>query len=336
MILSLNAGSTSLKYKLFDQNLKSLQVGSFSSQVNQKNFQKLVEKIKPATGQLKIVHRLVHGGTKFQDPIQVDKKVLKEVKKLNNLAPLHNPFNLKAYNLAAKYFSKAKHYFVFDTGFFKGLPLKSKIYPIPLEYYYKKQVQKFGFHGISHQWSLLKAKEKLGIKRPNLIILHLGGGCSACAILKGKPLDTSMGYTPLAGLPMWTRPGNLDPGLILALKSKYKIQNLAKFLNQQCGLKALSGACNYLDLIKKYQQNSKKAKLAIDIFIYQIQKFLGAYYAVLKGKVDAVVFTGKIGAGDVFTKNKAMHGLKFLNKVKILKVKPDEEKMMALLVKDAL
>jgi acetate kinase len=351
MILSINTGSTSLKYKLFDDDLTTITSDVFSdTEVSGALFKKIVARVSsfkfPANtadrqvSSLKIVHRIVCAGPVFREPTELTSDTLKAIEEYSYLAPLHNPPQLKAINLAHKYFPRAKHYAVFDTGFFKNLPDKAKIYPLPLKFYQKDKIQKMGFHGISHQYATEKAAEILKIAQPNLITLHLGGGASITAIKEGQPIDTSMGWTPMEGLMMWSRAGDIDVGILLSSKLKvqssklkFKVQGWNNILNYHSGLKGISNCKNYLDLLDRCKKNDTQAKLAFEMFVYRLQKYIGAYYAALGGKVDAIVFTGKIGAGDPLTKDAVMSGLPFLANIKVMQIEADEEWMMAKLVK---
>lgn len=340
MILSINAGSTSFKYRLFSNNL-SLIAGEDleDASPNKKLFRRieraLPDKIKNRRG-LKIAHRVVHGGPHLRAPVKITPHVMRAIKTYAHLAPLHNPYNLKSISLAQKFFKDATHYAVFDTGFFRTLPLVAEMYPLPLEFY-KSNVHKYGFHGIAHEYCLYEARKKLRKPSPSIIILHLGAGCSASAILKGRAIDTSMGYSPLEGLMMWTRAGDIDPGIFTNSKLKVKSSKFwSRILNHESGLKGISGCRNYLDLLLQCEKGNKKARLAFDMFVYRIQKYIGAYFAALHGKVDAIVFSGKIGAGDSITRNAVCKGLPFLKNVKKLTVSPKEEWMMAKIVSDLL
>jgi acetate kinase len=328
MILTINAGSTSLKYALFDARLKELSRGEFDNEtINEVLFQKITADLAlfltSTQTLLCVAHRVVHGGRKYKKPIKISQRILNELKKLAALAPLHNPFNIKGIELAQKFFSNAKQYAVFDTGFFADLPEQARVYPIPFSKYTEDHIQKYGFHGISHQYALLNAQKKLKIKSPNLITIHLGGGCSITAIKKGKPIDTSMGYSPMEGLMMWSRTGDIDPYLV----GKFGLNEHT--LNHESGIKGISGCNDYLDLIKKYKQGEKRAVLAMDMFTYRIQKYIGAYYAALQGKVDAIVFTGKIGAGEALTRKRILKNLPFLLRTKKIILQANEEWMMA-------
>ncbi len=336
LILVLNAGSTSLKYKLFDGKLKVIQQGRYN-QLSEKAdshlgaFRKILREIGDLTD-IKIVgHRVVHGGGKFFQPILINDENLEELKEFNHLAPLHNPYSLQVLESARVYLSHAPQLAVFDTAFFISLPFKAKIYALPLEYYEKYHIQRFGFHGISHQYAAEQAADKLKRKLSaiNLITCHLGGGCSVTAIERGRAIDTSMGFTPLDGLVMMTRSGSIDPGLIFYLHQDLNMPLLEVYdlLNNQSGIKGLFGSQDFKKLLRAVKRGNKKAKLAFEIFTYQIQKYIGAYHSIL-GKVDAIVFTGAIGSGDPYTRKKICQ-LEILNKTKILTVLADEEKMIA-------
>lgn len=337
-ILVFNAGSTSLKYKLFNaQTFKILKENNFQNLNAQKNeHDKSFKKALKEIGDLKDVkiigHRVVHGGNKFLKPTLINKKVIQGIKKFNNKAPLHNPYQLKILNLSQNYFKKVPNLAVFDTAFFFSLPEKVKIYALPLKYYQKYGVQKFGFHGISHQYTAQEIAKRLkkDVNKINLITCHLGGGCSITAIKKGKAIDTSMGMTPLEGLVMMSRPGDLDPGINFYLNNDLKMTNqeIYNLFNFNSGIKGLFGTKDFQKLIKGVKNNNKKAKLVFDIFIYRIQKYISAYAGIL-GKVDGVGFTGGIGAGDPYTVKKIKQGFPLLNKIKNYKIKADEEKAIA-------
>jgi len=332
-ILILNAGSTSLKYKLFNiQDLKILKQGVFDNLGHgQKNHLQAFKNISRSIGNLtnvKIVgHRIVHGGQKFNQATLINNKIIKELAKFNHLAPLHNPYSLKVLELARSHLSNLPHLAVFDTAFFINLPLKAKIYAIPLKYYKKNNIQRFGFHGISHQYVARKAAEKIKkrLEKINLITCHLGGGCSITAIKQGRAIDTSMGFTPLEGLVMMTRAGDIDPGLILHLIQNCNLskQEVYHLLNYESGIKGLFGSDAFLKLLKAVKRGDKKAKLAFEIFVYRIQKYISAYYGIL-GNIQAVVFTGAIGSGDSYTRRKICQNLNILKNTKVLSIPSNE------------
>ena len=220
MILAINAGSTSLKYSLFDKTLKELVRGDFSdTEVSKQHFEDIKNELGAwkHEGELKIVHRVVHGGHFYRSPQKLTPRVMRAIQKSTYLAPLHNPHNIKGMQLAKRTFKDARQYVVFDTGYFKNLPEHAKLYPIPLRYAKKQHIYRYGFHGISHEYAYEEARKHLRKRSANMITIHLGGGCSITAIKKGKPIDTSMGYSPLEGLMMWSRSGDVDPKLAIML-----------------------------------------------------------------------------------------------------------------------
>src|SRR3990167_3087769 len=336
MILSINAGSTSVKYRLFSSKLALVAGEDFPDTApSKKLFHQIARLLESQLKQnrLKIAHRVVHGGPHLRHPMKITPYVIKTIKKHAHLAPLHNPFNLKAIEFARRYFPKAAHFAVFDTGFFRTLPLVAELYPIPLSFYKKYGIERYGFHGIAHAYCAEIAKQKLKLTRPNLITLHLGGGSSITAVKRARAIDTSMGYSPLEGLMMWSRAGDIDQGVLVSSTPKnFGAKFWNNVLNYESGLKGISGCRDYLDLLQKRALGHHTAKLAFDMFVYRIQKYIGAYYAALNGSVDAIVFSGKIGAGDAITRRAVCDGLPFLKNVAKLVVEPNEEWMMAKLV----
>lgn len=311
MMLVLNCGSQSIKWKIYSKDLK------LKKQGESKRFKDLKIDLKNIDCEIDLVgHRVVHGGTKFKKPTKINRAVLKELKKLNNLAPLHNPYNLLGIKIALKTFPQAKQIAVFDTEFYNNLLPKSYIYPLPEDL--RKKYRRFGFHGISHEY--IASKYPQG----KIISCHLGGGTSVTAIKNGKAIDTSMGYTPLGGLMMMTRSGDIDPGVIIMLGKKAH-----RILNYESGVKGICGLSDMRDVLRK---NDKKTKLALDIYTYQLQKYIGAYYAILGG-CDLLIFTGAIGYGSAKIRNMVVKDLKILNKTKVLAIKPSEELTIARKIK---
>jgi acetate kinase len=350
-ILVFNSGSTSLKYKIFsigkDNALRIVKEGGFKGLREDRGMshdmaiRSLIRSIGNLTDIAAIGHRVVHGGNEFVAPTKIDQLNLRLLEKYNRLAPLHNPYNLMGIKSCLVYFSNIPNVAVFDTAFFKTLPLKAKIYPIPFEYYQKFGIERFGFHGISHQYLVDVAASKLkkSVAKLNLITCHLGGGCSVAAIKNGLPIDISMGYTPLEGLVMKTRSGDLDPGVILEIQeillknnpknkeSEHLLLETNNILNKESGIKGLFGSDHYLKLLKVKDINPR-AKLAFDIFVYRLQKYISAYWGILD-KVDAIVFSGGIGSGKPATRRAVIKDLRFLKKTKILTIKTDEELAIA-------
>lgn len=338
-ILVINAGSTSLKYKLFGiPGFKLLKENSFTDIKDHETALKLaLREIGNLSEVQAIGHRVVHGGPKFFNPIQVDDKNFLQISNYNYLAPLHNPYNLAGIKATKEYLPQVPNVAVFDTGFYKDLPDQAKIYAIPLKYYEKYNIQRYGFHGLSHAYVAWQAAEKLRkpLEELKLITVHLGGGASITATKEGQAIDTSMGFTPLEGLVMMSRPGDLDPGVIVKLCEITGSVDLSdahhqinEILNKKSGIKGLSGIDDYLTLLKEVSLGNKQAKLAFEIFVYRIKKYIGAYYAALGG-LDAIVFTGAIGAGNPITRRKATEGLPFLKDIKVLSMTTNEELMIA-------
>lgn len=283
-ILVFNVGSSSLKYSFFS-NRKKLYTENFERLKEKKDFEKAVSKIAEKLHGQKIdliAHRVVHGG-ELNKPSKVDKKVKEIIKKFSEFAPLHNPNQLRVIEICEKKF-KQSQYAVFDTMFFSDLPDIAKIYPIPKEITKKHKIRRYGFHGLSHKFVSRGLKGKT-------ITCHLGSGSSISAIEDEKPLDTSMGLTPLEGLVMGTRSGTIDPGLILFLEKQG--YNTKKILTEKSGLKGLCGHNDFRDILSS-MKTSKDCKLAYNIFIYKIIKIIGSYIAALNG-LDNLVFTAAIG-----------------------------------------
>jgi acetate kinase len=361
--LIFNIGSSSIKFKLFDEKFKEV-FGGQAEKIGQKDplftflgyrggliledydheislgflLHMIGEKVdlKKIT---KVGHRVVHGGEEFVKPTLIDKKVLTRLTKYNKLAPLHNPYNLLGIKFCLKKMSWAKNYAVFDTAFYSSLPDYAYRYALPNKIYQKYGFRKFGFHGISHEYVASQAAKKL--KKPlsklNLITCHLGSGCSITAIKQGKAVDTSMGYTPLEGLMMLTRSGDLDPAIPLKMVERgIKVEEVEKMLNFESGIFGLTGFKDLRDVltaagynVKNYKSskkvsNEKKAmaRMALNMFTYRVRKYIGAYTAVL-GKVDAIVFTAGIGERSEIVRKLITKSLPF--KIKTLVVPTNEE-----------
>jgi len=329
MILVLNCGSQSIKYKVFGGDFKILREGAITLK-SQRNYRqelsKVLDELKDLKESIKFVgHRVVHGGPKFRSPIAINPAVLKELSKYDNLAPLHNPFNLLGIKSALKIFPKAKQIAVFDTGFYENLREEALIYPLPESIRRKYGFQRFGFHGISHKYAAELSGER------KVISCHLGGGSSITAIDNGRAVDTSMGFTPMEGLVMMSRCGDLDPGVVLKIAQVFSPKKADEILNHESGLKSICGLSDMKEILKKLSEGDKKAELALKIFVYRIQKYIGAYYAILGG-CDALVFTGAIGAGSEKIRKMICQNLTILQtpkQVKILTVEPNEELAIA-------
>jgi acetate kinase len=306
-ILVLNAGSSSLKFDLWETSpemiaadsdllLEHGEVERVSSMADaiQTVFSRVGGVLVHAVG-----HRIVHGGGLFKTSAIIDEDVERRIEELSVLAPLHNPHNLEAVRAARRHLPDVTHVAVFDTAFHHTLPAHSYAYALPWQYLTEKRIRRYGFHGISHRYVSWRFAQIHGKLRADyrMITCHLGNGCSICAIDRGKSIDTSMGFTPLEGLVMGTRSGDVDAGAILHLITREKQQpaDVARILNSESGLKGLSGVSNDMrDVLKKAKTGDERARLAVDTFCYRAKKYIGAYLAAMNG-ADALIFTGGIG-----------------------------------------
>ncbi|HCO26924.1 MAG: acetate kinase [Gimesia sp.] len=245
-------------------------------------------------------HRIVHGGTNFCQPTLINEQVLKSLEQVSELAPLHNPPALITIKAAQNILPEATHVAVFDTAFFADLPPSAYVYPIPYKWYEQYGIRRFGFHGISHEYCSTRAAEVLGRQNDDslrLVICHLGNGCSATAVHGGRPLATTMGFTPLEGLMMGTRSGSIDPGILIYLMTQqgFDPERLDQSLNHQSGLLGVSGiSSDFRQIEQASQTNNERAQLAMKMFIERIQSTIGSL-AVLVGGIDGLVFTAGIG-----------------------------------------
>ncbi len=246
-------------------------------------------------------HRVVHGAEKFTKSVIIDENVIRGVEDCIDLAPLHNPANLKGIRAAIDLLGPGvPQVAVFDTSFHSTMPETAYLYAIPYQLYRRHKIRRYGFHGTSHRYVAFRYRQLTGkdLENTNIITLHLGNGCSACAIKRGISVDTSMGLTPLEGLVMGTRSGDIDPSVIeyLSHKEGMSLVEIDALLNKQSGLLGLSGLTNDMrDLLAEEQEhNDRRAKLAVDIFCLRVKKYIGAYLAEMSG-ADAIVFTGGIG-----------------------------------------
>lgn len=378
-ILVLNAGSSSLKFKLFEyQTLKEIISGiverigmsdSFFCYQKKKSQVKIdypngVANIKEAlaivlnvvlqdkTRIVGVGHRVVHGGEKFFQPLKITEAILRQLAKLSSLAPLHNPANVEGIKNSMKLLKNAPDFAVFDTGFHHTIPAKAYSYALPYRLAKKYKIRRYGFHGISHQFVAQQAAEKL--KKPlnqlNLITCHLGNGCSVTAIKKGSSIETSMGFTPLEGLVMGTRSGDIDPAIPLYLVKKgMKMEAVDRILNKKSGLLGISAfSSDMRDILcaagypilgyqarKTTQEQRRQAKLALEVFLHRLVKYLGAYQALL-GRLDAIVFTAGIGERSDILRKLLKQSLTSCLKTKFLVIPTDEEKSIARAVKKLL
>jgi acetate kinase len=261
---------------------------------------------------LGIGHRVVHGGEAFREPVLIDEKVMEAIRELIPLAPLHNPANLLGIEASRQVFPGVPQVAVFDTAFHQSIPPHAFMYALPYSLYALHHVRRYGFHGPSHLWVAKKAAAHLEepLAALNLITLHLGNGASATAIRQGRSVDTSMGMTPLEGLVMGTRCGDLDPAVPFYLRKATRMPegDLEALLNKGSGLKGICGANDMREILRMANSGEPLAQLALEVYCYRIKKYIGAYFAVL-GRVDAVVFTGGIGENAAPVRRKCCQGL---------------------------
>jgi acetate kinase len=363
-VLVINAGSSSVKYFLYQMPEAEVLARGFVEKIGEetsslshfyqdkshvvttkvKNVQNAMELILQTlvdkeVGILKRIseisavgHRVVHGGEEFTGSVIIDKKVIASIEKYADLAPLHNPPNLAGILAAQHHLPNVKQIACFDTAFHATIPKVAYMYALPYELYEKYGIRRYGFHGISHRYVARRAAFIMGKGKYdiNAITCHLGNGCSVTAVKEGKSIDTSMGLTPLEGVPMGTRSGDLDPAILFYLADKgYGVDELNALCNKKSGLLGLSGISNDMRNIEQSaHEGNERAKLAIDVFCYRIKKYVGAYAAVLD-TVDAVVFTGGIGENSVFMREK------ICNAVTQIGVKLDLAKNKVAIAKEA-
>ncbi|MBS6605775.1 MAG: acetate kinase [Lachnospiraceae bacterium] len=262
-------------------------------------------------------HRVVHGGEKFASSVVIDDEVLKAIEECNDLAPLHNPANLIGINACRELMPGVPMVAVFDTAFHQTMPSKAYMYGLPYEYYEKYKVRRYGFHGTSHSFVSKRVAELVGkaYDETKTIVCHLGNGASICAVENGKSVDTSMGLTPLEGLVMGTRSGDIDPAIMefLAKKENLDIAGLMNVLNKKSGVYGLSNnlSSDFRDLSEAAADGNEIAELALDVFAYRVAKYVGSYTAAMNG-VDNIVFTAGIGENSAIVRTMVCKYLGYL------------------------
>ena len=272
-----------------------------------------------------IGHRVVHGGEKFSSSVLIDDDVVAAIEECNDLAPLHNPANLIGIRACQAIMPMVPNVAVFDTAFHQTMPAKAFLYGLPHEYYAKYKVRRYGFHGTSHSFVSKRTIQLAGLnpKDSKVIVCHLGNGASISAVLNGESVDTSMGLTPLEGLIMGTRSGDLDPAIIefLAHKENKTLEEVMSILNKKSGVYGLSGgiSSDFRDLDKASEEGSKKAQQAVEVFCYRVAKYIGSYVAAMNG-VDAIAFTAGLGENDQKVRKLVLSYLGYLG------VEVDDEK----------
>lgn len=261
-------------------------------------------------------HRVVHGGEKYSHSVIIDDTVLDSIRDCISLAPLHNPPNIIGIEACMELMPNTPMVAVFDTAFHQTMPKEAYICPLPYELYEKYGIRKYGFHGTSHKYVSQKVADAMGkdIKDLKIITCHLGNGCSLAAVKGGKSIDTSMGFTPLAGVMMGTRSGSIDPSVISFLSEQhgYKISDIDELLNKKSGVLGISGvSSDFRDVIEAANKGNERAKLALDIFHYKVRAQIAAYAGIMGG-VDVIVFTAGIGENSSLTRKECLNGLEFL------------------------
>jgi len=271
-------------------------------------------------------HRVVHGGELFKHSVIITQEILEQVRSMSEFAPLHNPANITGIETCQELMPKVPNIAVFDTAIHQTMPAKAYVYAMPIEYYEKDHIRKYGFHGTSHGFVSTEAARIAGkdFEKIKIITCHLGNGGSITAFKNGEVLDTSMGLTPLEGLVMGTRCGDVDAAAVLAVMSKYNLspKEMDKILNKKSGLKGLTDKADMRDVMTLMEAGDKHAKLAFEMFIYRVQKYIGAYAAVLNG-VDIIVFTGGIGENCIRIRAEILSCFEFMG-LKIDKEKNDK------------
>lgn len=351
-ILCVNAGSSSLKFQLVEMPEEKLIISGYIEKIGLKDSfwttkvngekikgerylknhkeaaevlieellkHKAVESLDEIKG---VGHRVLHGGEKYSDSVIITDEVIQDIKDLTKLGPLHHPGNLAGIEAMQKVLPGVPMVAVYDTAFHQTMPKVNYMYPVPMEWYTKYGVRKYGFHGTSHKYITLKMKEKLGKDDVNLIICHIGSGASISAIKDGKCYDTSMGITPLDGLMMGTRSGAIDPSILeyVSKESGESLEDLTNDLNKKSGLLGISGYSDSRDVEAARAAGDKNATLALDMYNDRIAKYIAEYYIKLDGEVDALVFTAGVGENGIEARKEIIRRLNALG------IKVDEEK----------
>ncbi|AOC55830.1 MULTISPECIES: acetate kinase [Bacillus] len=345
-IIAINAGSSSLKFQLFDMPEETVLTKGLVERIGMDNsiftisvdgekkteitdipdhavavkmlLEKLIEFniIKDFNEIDGVGHRVVHGGEKFSDSVLLTDEVINDIDQLSELAPLHNPANVVGIKAFKQILPDVPAIAVFDTAFHQTMPEQSYLYSLPYDYYKNFGIRKYGFHGTSHKFVTERAAELLGrpLEELRLISCHLGNGASIAAVEGGKSIDTSMGFTPLAGVAMGTRSGNIDPALIpfIMEKTGHTAEEVLSTLNKKSGLLGVSGLSSDLrDIEEATEEGNDRAEVALDIFASRIHKYIGSYAARMNG-VDAIIFTAGIGENSSEVRARVLRGLEFM------------------------
>jgi acetate kinase len=325
VVLVINSGSSSLKYAVVEPDSGTMVADGIVERIGdgpvadhgaalQESFRQLAESGQPLeTLELVAVgHRVVHGGPDLYKPTLIDDALIVELEELAPLAPLHNPPAVLGIRVAREALPDLPHIAVFDTAFFHDLPPAAATYAIDRDIAQQWHIRRYGFHGTSHQYVSQQAAAYLGepLESLNQIVLHLGNGASASAIAGGKPVDTSMGLTPLEGLVMGTRSGDIDPGIIsyLSRTAGMSVEDIETLLNKRSGVLGLGGEIDFRVIHKRIESGDAAAQLAYDVYIHRLRKYIGAYLALL-GDTDVITFTAGVGENDAAVRRDALTGL---------------------------
>jgi len=319
-VLVLNSGSSSLKYAVVDPDSGEQAVDGIVERIGDGEvpdhsaamrvvFDELADHI---DGLIAVGHRVVHGGPDLYQPTVIDDRLIAKLEELAPLAPLHNPPAVLGIRVARKASPDLPHVAVFDTAFFHDLPPAAATYAIDREIAERWHIRRYGFHGTSHQYVSEQAAAFLEVPLAQLsqIVLHLGNGASASAIVGGRPVDTSMGLTPMEGLVMGTRSGDLDPGIItyLSRTARMSVEDIESMLNRRSGVRGLGGEIDFRVLHQRIESGDETAQLAYDVYIHRLRKYVGAYLALL-GSADVITFTAGVGENDAAVRRDALSGM---------------------------
>ena len=334
-VFVLNAGSSSLKYQLVDPGSGEVHVAGIVERIGEQGsdvpdheaaVRRALDAIEGRPAPVACGHRVVHGGERFDGPTLIDGGVEAAIDELSALAPLHNPANLQGIRAARAVLPDIPHVAVFDTAFHRTIPAAAATYAIPVELAKRYGVRRYGFHGTSHRYVSRAAADFLGIplERSKLIVLHLGNGASACAVDGGRSIETSMGMTPLEGLVMGTRSGDIDPAALFHLHRQAGLgfEELEGMLNRDSGLKGLTGKGDMRDVQAAAADGDEPAEAALAVYRHRIRKYIGAYLAQLGG-LDALVFTAGVGENNSLLRRRTLAGLEHLG----LRVDPDRNEV---------
>jgi acetate kinase len=312
-VLTVNAGSSSLKVRLLDHDDTLLQSADLEAPGGVVQPEAVAQALRDCPEPDVVAHRVVHGGTEFTGPVVLDDEVVARLEALTALAPLHQPKSLSALAAVSDVLPDVPAVACFDTAFHSTMPAAAATYAVPRAWHERHGVRKYGFHGLSHAYSSRRATNVLGVRPRRLVVAHLGAGCSLCAVRDGQSVDTTMGFTPLAGLVMATRSGDVDPGLVLWLEQHEGLApaDVARALEHEAGLKALAGDADMRHVLAAERDGDDGAALALEVYVHRLVTLAGAMAAAVGG-LDALVFTGGVGERSAEVRRRCVDGLRHL------------------------